>query len=234
MCNQSDDCLSELKSLKQILAEHATVYLCDLKKHWNNNINHLLDTLNNSDNVELIKLRNIIRHGDVLEDVSESGYRSNGLYFFDKSNKDYIKIVIAGQNDDLEMNEYFIPKKFESITQFQNPYYWDQEKMQISNISFDDTKQSNVECEVYVGHILYIPFEINKYVSIITESDIKEYNLDDVWLSELDDNKTNKYKIEYKGLVYFIWDGIETINFNNLTSIFIDTNYSEIKIFGMH
>ena len=63
-----------------------------------------------------------IRRGDVLENVDQSGYRANGVYFFDVDPTTHGLMIC---NMDFCWDDYgCIPRSFEVITQFPDPSHW--------------------------------------------------------------------------------------------------------------
>lgn len=251
------------KTLRKIKAEHATVYLCNLEesddytgdgRHGALSAHHgdhgdlnstqlrdlrrrrgreLLRELNTSQDKKFVRLRQVIKHGDILEDVSVSGYRSTGIYFFDRS-KHTIKLV--------KMNrESFFPDEIEFITQIHNPHYYydgDYSTWEVSSLSFDKTKKSQSQIEGFAS-IIHIPKKkLKKYSSLITEDDIDKHQMDMRWLSDtFEDGSTNRFKIEYKGLTYFIESNIDPVHLDDTASPndwYVDLQYDDIKVFGTY
>ena len=221
------------KSLRKIKVEHATLYLCNLKEFWSNNVSKLLHELNTSQDKKFIRLREVIKHGDLLEDVSESGNRSDGIYFFDRSKPGIIKLA---QTD----KEGFFPDKIEFIIQIHNPYYYwndyDGQKWQQSRLSFDESKESLIDG---FASIIHIPKKkLQKYSSLITEDDIIKHGVERTRISKISDNgTTNTFKIEYKGLTYFIEanvDGVHLSSAGYSNDWHFDLQYDVIKVFGTY
>jgi len=221
------------KTLRKIKAEHATLYLCNLEKFWTNDVSKLLHELNTSQDKKFVRLRQVIKHGDLLEDVYVSGYRSNGIYFFDKSKPGIIKLVQTAKDG-------FFPDKIEFITQIHNPYYYgndyDDLKWHTSRLSFDESRESQID---EFASIIHIPKQkLQKYSSLITEDDIGKHHAKTTWISEIfSDGSTNKFKIEYKGLTYFIEANIDRVNLSDKASNndwHFDLQYEAIEIFGTY
>lgn len=82
----------------------------------------------------LAKLRPYLRRGDLLENVTESGYRSSGLYMYDGKNVTHL-------GDDLDdygciHKDYVIYKEF-------NPHYWHFSTMNVHNLLVPDRNYTN-------------------------------------------------------------------------------------------
>jgi hypothetical protein len=216
------------KTLRKIKAEHATLYLCNLEEFWTNDVSKLLHELNTSQDKKFVRLRQIIKHGDLLEDVS-----SDSIYFFDRSKHTIITLVPMAK-------ETFLPDNIEFITQIHNPYYYLDEnnnsKWHTSRLSFDGSRESQING---FPTIIHIPKKkLQKYSSLITEDDIEKHHAKTTWISEIfSDGSTNKFKIEYKGLTYFIEANIDSVNLSDKASKndwHFDLQYEAIEIFGTY
>lgn len=65
-----------------------------------------------------------MKRGDIIENLSQSGYRSQGVYFWDGTD------VI---DQCYEFDDYgSVSKEFLAITEF-HPHYWDNDKMEVNN-----------------------------------------------------------------------------------------------------
>ncbi len=141
-----------------------------------------------------IDLFNKIEKGDFLENIKESGHRSEGLYMFDKN--DDGKVTICELETDCD--DYgTIPRRFELITQFKNPVYW------MDNSGFINSKKVKTFCSdtypnaYFHNSCVYIPFnKLHDFVTLATQEDAAKYNV----------NILNTIKISYEGDIYFVTD----------------------------
>jgi hypothetical protein len=229
--SELDEATMKQKTASHVKKEHATLYLCNLNN--SNDVSTLLGELNTSPDKKFIKLRSVIKHGDLLEDVSVSGHRSNGIYFFDRSNLRVIKLIPA--------KERFYPNEIEFITQIHNPYYY----LKNGEPRWTTSKRLlNTESNIEDGFasIIYIPRKkLERYSSYITRSDIEHHRMREEWISMFDeDGFTDRFKIIYKGLTYFIQVNDNTIHLGEKKSSsssedwYIDLQYDEIKVFGAY
>jgi hypothetical protein len=141
-----------------------------------------------------IDLFNKIERGDFLVNSAEHGYRSMGLYMFDKNMNGDITIC----NLESDWDSYgTIPRKFELITQFKNPEYWMKSDGNLSSTEIF-TFCGDTEPHAYMHNVaVYIPFrKLHDYVTLANDEDEEKYGID----------KFNTIKISYEGDIYFVTD----------------------------
>lgn len=203
------------KRKKEKINNFCTMYICKFESNFDSN--QWLKELYSINPVLFEKIKN----GDLLENVNESGYRSNGVYIFNKIKNKLIILSLSKYPDDYGS----IPEIFEVITEFKNPYYWHNENNYINHVDFTN---SNLCCES-CWHNNYVPINLDKIkVENINEDDylyllnntetflhdysihnrIKEYYFIDYYLKY--------YKINFKNLTYFI-KSIYVDNINLMT-----------------
>lgn len=101
-------------------------YINNLKKKTNKAVIHLVALDNDGEDIKSSQLKKnypgifqMMKRGDIIEDINESGYRSQGIWFFDGEGIIY---------QYYELDDYGTPPiEFELITEFP-PGYWDQEE----------------------------------------------------------------------------------------------------------
>ena len=130
----------------------------------------------------------LIKRGDIIEDCEESGYRSDGVYFYDGDNIIY---------RDCSIDMYgSVPKTFKAVSEFP-PDYWDEPKYVVDNWlnewrqhfnwhsvdstfsqlnlnefewEFCENPESNSKSKLFDGHVnqYYVKFDYNdkKYAVI--------------------------------------------------------------------
>lgn len=144
-------------------------------------------------------LVNTIKRGDLLENSSESGYRSDGLYIFDVVDGNVQICDLADSPDDYGT----IPSKFELITQFPNPYYWfdDDECVRENDvISFDEYNDTLISASFHNNYV-YVPFDkLMPHTSRFTEDDYHLLPADTLEIFK----KNDVVKITYGSYIYFI------------------------------
>ena len=145
----------------------------------------------------------LIKRGDIIEDCEESGYRSDGVYFYDGTNIIY---------RDCSIDPYgSVPKTFKAVSEFP-PDYWDKPKYVVDNCldectqgfywhtgeetfsqlnlndfewEFGENPESNSKSELFDGLVkqYYIHFEYNnKKYAVIGFSNID--NIAREWLNK--------------------------------------------------
>lgn len=143
-----------------------------------------------------IDLFNKIERGDFLENAVEHGYRTQGIYMFDKN--DIGEVTICDLEIDWD-DDGTIPRTFELVTQFKNPEYWiDQSGSFTStqNFTFCDDEEDDTESEFTNGYV-YIPFnKLHDFITLATQEDKTNYDVDVL----------NTIKISYNGDIYFVTD----------------------------
>jgi hypothetical protein len=141
-----------------------------------------------------IDLFNKIERGDILENAVEHGYRTEGVYMFDKNDAGEVTIC----NLETDWDDYgTIPRRFELVTQFKNPEHWinqDGSFTSPQNFTFCDDDEPQAD---FHNSCIYIPFsKLHDFVTLATQEDKTNYDVD----------MLNTIRISYEGDIYFVTD----------------------------